>query len=72
MLLGVEHLVRQLLLVEQAGQQLGVLDRGRADQHRLAALVAVADVGDDRAYASPCGAEDLVHAVVRIIGWWSG
>ena len=45
-LLGVEHLVRQLRLLQQAGDQLGVLDRGRADQHRLAALVAVADVLD--------------------------
>ncbi len=48
MLLGVQHLVRQLLLLQHAGDQLGVLDRRRADQHRLAALVAVADVADDR------------------------
>ena len=38
MLLGVEHLVRQLGLRQQPGDQLGVLDRGRAHQHRLAAL----------------------------------
>ena len=47
-LLGVEHLVRQLGLLQQAGQQLRVLDRRRADEHRLAARVAVADVLDHR------------------------
>ena len=46
------------------GEQLGVLDRGRADQHRLAALVAVADVVDDRLVLLARGAEDLVHAVL--------
>ena len=33
-----------LACLEQAGDQLGVLDRGGAHQHRLAALVALADV----------------------------
>ncbi len=47
-LLGVQHLVRQLFLVQELREQLGVLDRRRADQHRLAARVAVLDVGDDR------------------------
>ena len=42
-LLRVQHLVRQLLLLRGTlRQQLGVLDRRRADEHRLAALVAVA------------------------------
>ena len=45
-LLGVQHLVRQLLLVEQTGQQLRAFDRGGAHQHRLAALMASLDVGD--------------------------
>ena len=48
MLLGVQHLVGQTLLVEMHRQHLGVLDRRRADQHRLPALMAVPDVGDDR------------------------
>jgi hypothetical protein len=39
MLLGVQHLMRQLFLVEQAGQQFGGFDRGRADQHRLTTLM---------------------------------
>ena len=34
---------------EVAGEHLGVLDRRRPDEHRLAALVAILDVGDDRA-----------------------
>jgi hypothetical protein len=46
-LLGVEHLVRQLFLVQQV-RQIRSLDRGRAHQHRLAALVAVADVASRR------------------------
>jgi hypothetical protein len=56
---------------QHAGKQLGVLDRGGADQHRLAALVAVADVGDDRPVLLRRGAIDLVHAVVadhRLVG----
>ena len=46
-LLGVEHLVRDALLLQQPGQELGGLDRGGADQHRLRALHAVLDVVDD-------------------------
>ena len=45
-LLGVEHLVRQLGLRQKLGDQLRVLDRGGAHQHRLATGVAVADVVD--------------------------
>ena len=47
-LLGVEHLVAHASLPQQLGQHLGVLDRGRAGEHRLAHLVAGLDVGDDR------------------------
>ena len=47
-LLGVQHFVRQLGLVQHARQQFGILDRGGADQHRLAALVAVLDVVQHR------------------------
>ena len=35
-LLGVEHLVRDAPLLEQARELLGLLDRDRADEHRLA------------------------------------
>ncbi|EXI66318.1 MAG: hypothetical protein AW08_02674 [Candidatus Accumulibacter adjunctus] len=63
MLLGVEHLVRQLFVVEQRRQQFRVLDRRRADQNRLAALAATADVGDDRAVLLLGGAKDLVVVV---------
>jgi len=62
-LLGVEHLVRQLLVVEQRRQQFRVLDRGRADQHRLATFAAGADVGDDRLVLFLGGTEDLIVVV---------
>ena len=45
-LLGVEHLVRQLFLFQQLRQYLRVFDRGGAHQHRLPALMALADVLD--------------------------
>ena len=37
---GVQHMVLDLALLEQLGELLGFLDRGGADQHRLAALAA--------------------------------
>ena len=70
-LLGVQHVVRQLFLVEHFRQQLGILDRGGADQHRLAALVAILDVLDHRLVFLAHGLIDLVHAVVadhRLVG----
>ena len=70
-LLGVEHLVRQLGLRQQVRDQLGVLDRRRAHQHRLAALVAVADVVDDRVVLFLGGLVDEVVVVLadgRLVG----
>jgi hypothetical protein len=72
MLLGVEHLMRQLFVVEQRRQQLGVFDRGRADQHRLAALAAAADIGDDRACFSLAVRKTWSLLSVRRIGWLVG
>ncbi len=65
-LLGVEHLVRQLGLVQQVRQQLGVLDGSRAHQHRLAALEAVADIADDGVVALLRGLVDLVLQVLAL------
>ena len=66
MLLGVEHLMRQLFLVEQTRQQFGGFDRGRADQHRLAALGAVLDIGNDRRMLLVGGLEDeVVHVLAH-------
>ena len=48
---------------EQLGQLLGLLDRDRADQDRLAAHVAVLDLGDDRLVLLGGGAIDLVVVV---------
>ena len=55
--------MRQLLLLEVSRQQLGILDRSRADQHRLSALVAVLDVADDRVDLFLEGAEHLIVLV---------
>ena len=64
MLLGVQHVVRQPSPSRSdARQQFGIFDRGGADQHRLAALVTVPDVVDDRLVFLLCVLIDLVHAV---------
>jgi len=70
-LLGVQHLVRKLLLGQQRGQQLGVLDRGGADQDRLPSLVAIAYVAGDRVVLLPGGAVHEIQAVLpdhRLVG----
>ena len=70
-LLGVEHLVRQVGLGQQAVDDLGVLDRGGAHQHRLAALVALADVLDRGFVLLARGLVDAVELVVaaaRLLG----
>ena len=60
-LLGVEHLMRQLLLLQILGQELRVLDRGRADEHRLPALVAILDVGNDGVdFLLECAEDEIV------------
>ena len=41
-MLGVEHLVLDAALVEQAGEPLALFDRDGADQHRPAAALDVA------------------------------
>ena len=63
-LLGVEHFVLELGLLQQAGQQLGILDAGRTHQHGLAALVAVADVVEDGVVLFLVGLEDLIVLVL--------
>ena len=47
-LLGVEHLVGDAALLQQARQVLALLDADGADEDRLAGLVALGDVVDDR------------------------
>ena len=64
MLLGVEHLVGQLFLGQQLSDDLGILDRGGAHQHRLAALVALADVVNGSLVFFGCG---FVHAVKLVL-----
>jgi hypothetical protein len=62
-LLGVQDVVRQLVLLEHRREQLRILDRGGADENRLTALVAVLDVVDDGLVLLARRAIDLVHAV---------
>ena len=47
-LLGVENLVRNVLLLEHLREQLRLFDRGGTDEDRLAGLVALHDVLNDR------------------------
>ena len=49
MVLGVEDVVRDARFAQELGQLLALFDRHRADQHRLALLVADADLLDDGA-----------------------
>ena len=60
----VQHLMRHLLLLEQLGEDLRFLDRGGADQHRLAAFPRVLDQRDDGPVFLLRRAIDLVVLVV--------
>src|SRR5690606_8353612 len=51
------------LLPQEFGEELRLLDRGGADQHRLAALLAVLDQPDDRLVFLAGGPVDLVVVV---------
>jgi hypothetical protein len=62
-LFGVQYLVRDAVLLELLRQVLGGLDRHGADQHRLAALVAVPDVLDDGVELLGLGQVDQVAVV---------
>ena len=63
-LLGIQHLMRHLFLRQQAGQQFRAFDRGGAHQHRLAALVAVLDVGD---HCSILFLRGSIHQIVHVL-----
>ncbi len=67
-LLGVEHLVRDLGLLQQARQQLGVLDGRGAHQRRLAAVDAVADVFHHGQVLLARGLVDEVQLVLALRG----
>ena len=63
-LLRVQDVVRDALALEQLAQVLGRLDGDRADEHRLALLVALLDVVDDRVELRLDRLEDQVVLVV--------
>ena len=62
-LLGVEHLVRDAAPAQLVGEVLALLDRGGADQHRLAGGVPLDDVLDDRVELGLLGPVDEVGLV---------
>ena len=61
---GVQHLVRDLVLLQELRQDFRFLDRGGADQHRLAALLRFLDQRDDGPVFLLRRAIDLVVLVV--------
>src|SRR5579871_3304489 len=61
--LGIEHGMPDAGLLELIGHALGFLDRYRADQHRLPALVAVLDFLDNRVELLVLG---FIHDVVVV------
>ncbi|MNF33723.1 hypothetical protein D3C84_145450 [compost metagenome] len=69
--LGVQHLVRDVLLGQDAGQQFGVLDGDGTDQHRLTTLDATTDVFDDGGVFFLGGQVDQIAHVLahhRLVG----
>lgn len=64
MLLGVQHLVLHSALAELLREVLGLLDRRRTDEDRLALLVLLDDVVDDRLELRDLGAVDQVGLVL--------
>ena len=71
-LLGVQDVMGDPFSVKELADALGVFDRGRADQNRLTALLAVLDVLDDRVELLVLGAEHLVLGVDAdhlAVGW---
>ena len=60
--LGVEHGVLDAVLVELVRQQLGDLDGDRADEHRLAGLVALDDLAADGVPLAVLRLVDLIVA----------
>ena len=71
--LGVQHRVLDPALGQALGEQLGDLDGDRADEHRLAVLVARGDLLDDRAPLALLGLVDLIVAIRRgPSACWSG
>ena len=63
MLLGIKNVVGKRRFDQHLGQQLGVLNAGRAHQHRLTALVTVANVLKDCVVLFFCGSKHLILTI---------
>ena len=61
---GVQHVVRDFGRLQHLRELLGLLDRGGADEDRLAGFVGAPDFLDDRLVLLAGGAEDLVVVVL--------
>ena len=61
--LGVQHLVLDAALAQALAQQLGVFDRDRADEHRLAGAVALDDLA---LHSRPLAVLGLVNLIVAV------
>lgn len=68
MLLGIEHLMRQLLALEQLGDDLRVFDRGGTHQDRLPAFMAIPNVGDSGVVLFGRGFVDPIELIVAAAG----
>ena len=66
MLLGVQHLVGQVFFVQQLVNDFRVFNRRGTHQHRLAALVAFANVLDGRFVLFPRGFVNTVQLVFTL------
>jgi len=67
-LLGVQDLVGHTSLVQLAREELGFLDRGGTQEHRLTLLATLADLFDDRLELGGFGLIDQVRLVETDVG----
>src|SRR5581483_6915735 len=61
---GIEHTVLDTLLIEQIGEELGGLNRGGTNQHRLAPIMSLLNLLDDRVELGILGAVNQVRGIL--------
>ena len=65
-LFGIQHIVRQTLLIQQLGHQFGVFNAGGTHEHGLAGFMAALDIGHHGFVFFFGGAENLVVGVFAL------